>query len=109
MGEGSIKEAKNVKMTLNIYEHGSGQKIILAKSSIFFFNTPKHKKAKIALIIGCKIGTLCDSYLGLPLYQGQAPDSFWENLTDKFQKKLAGWKGALLKQAGKLQLLNASL
>lgn len=109
MGEGLIKEDTNLKMTLNIYQHGSRQKISLAKSSIFFFNTPEHKKFKIASIIGCKIGTFPDSYLGLPLCQGLAPNSFWVNLVEKFHNKLARWKGAFLSQAGKLQLLKASL
>lgn len=37
------------------------------------------------------------------------PDSFWLSLIDRFNKKLAGWKEALLSQAGKIQLFKSSL
>lgn len=109
MGEGSIKEAKILKKTLDTYEQGTGQNISLAKNSIFFFNTLEHRKKNISLILGCKVGILPDSYLGFPLCHGLALDSFWANLIDRFQNKLAGWKGDLLSQDGKLQLLKASL
>lgn len=56
----------------------------LAKRSIFFLNTCEHRKVNIASIIGCKNGSLPNSYLGLPLYQGLAPDSFLVNLIGKF-------------------------
>lgn len=78
------------------------------KSSIFFFNTPEHRQVKIARIFGCRVKSLPSSYLGLSLCL-KPLDSFWCLLVDKFRKKLAGWKGSLLSQARKIQLLKASL
>lgn len=48
------------------------------------------------------------SYLGLPLCSNMIPKSFWWGLIDKFNSKMAGWKGALLSQAGKLQLIKST-
>lgn len=43
LGESSIKEAKAIKIILQRYEATSGQKVILPKSVIFFFNTPDYR------------------------------------------------------------------
>ena len=75
---------------------------------IFFINTLKDRKRKIARILGCEMGSLPSSYLGLPL-GSKLPDSFWIDLIDKFSKNLVGWKGAILSQAGKCQLVKATL
>lgn len=58
--------------------------------------------------MGCEMGYLSDSYLGLPLCL-DPPDSFWSSMIDKFHKNLASWKGTLLSQAGKIIVLKASL
>ena len=63
------------------------------------------KKKKI---ISCEIGSLLGSYLGLPLGLS-APNSFWNSLIDKIHLKLAGWKGSLLSQAGKVIVLKSIL
>lgn len=108
MGDSSISVAKIPKDTLCNFASASGQLINWVKSEVFFINTPKRRQHKISRIMECRIVDLLATYLGLPL--GIAPpDSFWSSLVDKFQRKLVGWKGALLSQAGKLQLLKASL
>jgi hypothetical protein len=63
---------------------------------------------KISKIMGCGVGNLPSIYLGLPL-GSKPPDSFWNNIIDRFRRKLAGWKGALLSQAGKCQLVKSYL
>lgn len=108
MGSSYVGEARAIKSTLSIYEKASRHVVNRVKSSIFFFNTPKERQNKIANILGCKIGSLPFAYLGLPL--GSKPsDSFWLFLIDQFNRKLAGWKGALLSRAGKIQLLKTTL
>ena len=108
MGKSEVREARNVKHAINCYSAASGQLVNWSKSAVFFLNTPLPRQLKIAKILGCSIGALPSSYLGLPLGL-KAPDSFWEVLINKFSKKLAGWKGNFLSQAGKLTLLKASL
>ena len=58
--------------------------------------------------MGCEIGSLPTIYLGLPLGQ-KPPDSFWNGILDKFNKKVTGWKGATLSQAGKCLLVKSTL
>lgn len=108
MGRSTVAEAKTLKKILNLYESASGQVVNRAKSSIFFLNTPEHRQFKLAQILGCQIEPLPSTYLGLPLCS-KPLESFWISLVEKFNKKLSGWKGALLSQAGKIQLLKASL
>ncbi|XP_057860364.1 uncharacterized protein LOC131069069 [Cryptomeria japonica] len=108
MGTSFVGEAIVLKSALNLYERASGQMVNRAKSSIFFFNTPEVRRKKIANILGCSDGVLPSTYLGLPL--GSKPsDYFWLSLIDHFNRKLAGWKGGLLSQAGKVQLLKSTL
>lgn len=100
-GDASILEARSIKSLLNNYTRGSGQLINWAKSSVFFINTLETRQRRIASILGCGIGSLLGNYLGLPL--GSKPsESFWKGIIDRFNKKLAGWKGSTLSQAGKI-------
>lgn len=108
MGRSTVTEAKTFKRILNLYESASRQVINRAKSSIFFLNTLDHKQIKLAQIIGCQIEPLSSTYLGFPLCF-KPSESFWISLVEKFNKKLSGWKGALLSQGRKIQLLKASL
>lgn len=107
-GEASISEARSIKSLLNNYKSGTGQLINWTKSLVFFFNTPEARQRRIASILGCGIGTLPGIYLGLPL--GSKPsESFWKGIIDRFNKKLVGWKGSILSQAGKIQLVKSTL
>ena len=107
-GEASVKEAKAMKDILDIYSRGSGQLINWDKSFIFFINTPEDRQKKISRILGCSVGKLPSTYLGLPLGTNP-PDSFWNGIMDRFSKKLVGWKGASLSQVGKCQLVKSTL
>lgn len=81
----------------------------LPKSMIFFLNTPERRAHRIVGILQCYVGSLPSTYLGLPLGANSSHDSFWSGLIDKFNAKLAGWKGVLLSQASKLVLIKATL
>lgn len=108
LGDGSISKVKNHKIILSKYEATSGQRISLPKSSIFFLNTFKKRQIKIAAIFGCCIEKLPSTYLGLHLCMNSTPNFFQFSLIDKFQSKLVCWKGVLLSQASKLQLIKSS-
>ena len=74
-GEALVKEEKAMKDTLDTYSRGSGQLINWDKSYVFFINTPEDRQKKISRILGCQVGKLPSTYLGLPL--GTTPsDSF---------------------------------
>ena len=97
-----------MKEILDMYTRGSGKLINWDKSSIFFVNTPDDRQRKIARILGCGVGKLPSTYLGLPL--GSTPlDSFKNGIMDRFNKKLVGWKRASLSQVGQCQLVKSTL
>ena len=75
MGKSEVKEARSLKQAINLYSSASGQLVNWSKSVVFFINTPIHMQNKIAKILGCSIGSLPSSYLGLPLGL-KVPDAF---------------------------------
>lgn len=75
MGGASVKEEKAMKDILDMYTRGLVQLIIWDKSLIFFVNTHEVRQRKIAKILGCGVGMLPSTYLGLPL-GSTPPDSF---------------------------------
>lgn len=108
MGRSFLGEARVIKSTLSLYEKASRQMVNRAKKFIYFINTPESRQNKIANILDCRIGLLHSTYLGLPL--GPKPsETFWLSLIDRFNRKLASWKGTLLSQASKVLFLKATL
>lgn len=45
----------------------------------------------------------------MPLFYGGMKETLWDLVVEHFLKKLARWKGAMLSQAGKLQIINSIL
>lgn len=58
----------------------------------------------LANILGSKIVEFPTTYLGMPLHHSSLRNSEWNFLTEKVEKKLAGWKGSTLSLARKLTL-----
>ena len=108
-GESSIMEVEDWKSILCNYEESSGQQINYYKSKIYFFNTDTSLQRKIRNILGCQLLNLLDTYLGLPLTTKEVTNEFWNTIVERIQKKLARWKGKILSNVGKLQLLSAAL
>lgn len=71
-------------------------------------NVNMERQLKIKKIIGYEIGSLPDSYLGLPMGLSP-PNNFWNSLIEKIHSKLEGWKGSLLNQVGKVVVLKSIL
>ena len=89
MGEASVKNARILKKSLVDYGSATGQLINWNKSLIYFLNVNMERQLKIKKIIGCEIGTLPGSYLGLPMGLSP-PKSFWNSLINKIHSKLEG-------------------
>lgn len=108
IGEASVKNARSIKKALVDYGNATGQLINWNKSLIYFMNVSVERQMKIKNIISCEIGSLLGSYLGLPLGLSP-PNNLWNSLIDKIHLKLAGWKGFMLSQAGKVVVLKSIL
>ena len=46
----------------------------------------------LAEFLGCGVGTLPMSYLGMPLGASHNSPSIWNPILEKIKRKLAGWK-----------------
>lgn len=64
---------------------------------------------KVLQILGCLAASLPSTYLGLPLIVKEVTQDFWNSILERTQRKLAGWKGKFLSNAGKMQLMASML
>ena len=60
-------------------------------------------------ILGCWIGSLPMTYLGMPLGASHKSPTIWNPILEKIECKLAGWKKIYLSKGGRLTLLKSTL
>jgi hypothetical protein len=93
---------------IETYERGSGQRINLAKTAVFFSrNTCQSRREEIKASFGPGEANNYDSYLGLPTLVGKNRNLAFKEIKDKVIRKLNNWKSKLLTLAGKEVLLKA--
>ncbi|RVW83965.1 Ran-binding protein 1-like c [Vitis vinifera] len=63
----------------------------------------------LAAVLGCKIGSLPTSYLGLPLGAPYKSIRVWDAVEERFRKRLSLWKRQYLSKGGRLTLLKSTL
>ena len=56
----------------------------------------------LAEILGCRVGALLMTYLGMPLGASHKSPSIWNHILEKIERKLAGWKKLYLSKGGRL-------
>jgi ribonuclease HI len=101
-------EWRRIIRILGIYEKGSGQKLNLAKTSIFFSrNTSQTRRQEILEFSGLSEAHRIDSYLGLPTFVGKSRTTAFKDIIGKVARRLENWKTKFLSLAGKEVLLKA--
>ena len=60
-------------------------------------------------VLGCKLGSLPSTYLGLPLGAPYNSSRVWEGVEERFQKRLALWKKQYLSKGGRWTLIKSAL
>ena len=65
-------------------------------------------KEVLAFVLGCKVGDLPTSYLGLPLGAPSNSLVVWVGVEHRFHKRLALWKKYISK-GGRLTLIQSTL
>jgi hypothetical protein len=101
-------EWRHLFRILGTYEAGSGQKLNIQKTAIFFSrNTSAEKREEILSLSGLTEASRIDTYLGLPCLVGKSRVKAFNNIKDRIWKKLQDWKVKFLSQAGKEILLKA--
>jgi hypothetical protein len=93
---------------LGVYEAGSGQKLNLDKTYVFFSrNTSQEKRQEILRLSGLSEALRFDTYLGLPSLIGKSKIQAFYNIKERVWNKLTNWKVKFLSQAGKEILIKA--
>lgn len=105
----SAPKACELKCILDLYKSATGQKVNYVKSKLYFIHTPKVLQARLARIFGCGVKDFPATYLGMPLFKGRMIEAMWALVIERISKKFVGWRGALLSQVGKAQLVKACL
>ena len=59
--------------------------------------------------MGCSVGSLLSSYLGLLLCLGRMPKSLWNQVVEKVENKLASWKARYLSMGRRITLIHSAL
>jgi ribonuclease HI len=98
----------HIQQILEMYEKASGQKLNMAKTSIFFSkNTRREVKEHILSIAGVGSTRRYEKYLGLPALVGRSRVEAFMGIKNRIWERINGWKERFLSQAGKEVLLKA--
>ena len=90
------------------FESISGLRINLNKSEIISVGSIAEADS-LALDLGCKVGTLPSSYLGLPLGAPHNSVTVWDGIEERFRKRLALWKRQYISKGGRITLIRSTL
>ena len=100
--------SNRVLKVLDDYERESGQKLNREKTSLFFSkNTDKEIQEEIKNNFSAQIIHKHERYLGLPTLVGRGKKKAFNWIKDQVGRKITGWKGELLSNAGKEVLIKA--
>jgi len=101
-------EWRRIMKIFGIYEKGSGQKLNLLKTSLFFnSNTSQERKQEVLSLSGLMETHRIDTYLGLPSFVSKSKIQSFRFNKDRVLKKINNWKVKFLSQADKEVLLKA--
>ena len=101
-------ELKFISWILMWFEAVSGLKINLNKSEILPIGLVTNVEG-LASELGCKVGSLLATYLGLPLGAKHKAQSVWDPVEERFWKRLASWKLQYISKGGRATLIWSSL
>ena len=63
----------------------------------------------LALEVGCKVGRLPTSYLGLHLGANHKSVTIWDGVEERFRKRLAMWKRQFISKGGRITPIRSTL
>lgn len=101
-----MRTISSLQSILNTYASWSGQCANMQKSSIHFSKGVRpNRRYEFANRLGVQQMQLSDKYLDHQLLRSSYKIDSYEFLNDKFDAKLAGWKGIHLSHAGRLIMI----
>ena len=97
-----------IRMVMIFFEAITGLKINIGKSEIVPVGVVGNLTT-LASVLGCNVGRLPMTSLGMPLGAHFKDPSIWNPIIEKMEKKLSGWKCLYLSKGGRLTLLKSTL
>ena len=87
------EDCTSLKNILETYEHESGQQLNRDKTSLFFNNNIQQDiQDDIKFHFGAKVIKQHETYLGLSSLVGKSKCYAFQNLKERLDNKLVGWK-----------------
>ncbi len=102
----SQREVFCFKAILNMFAQSTGLKVNFNKWSLYPLNLSQDKADLLSGILGCKIGSLPFTYLGLPLGTTRHRVVDFAPLVDRIERRLTA-SSIFLPQGGRLTLINS--
>ncbi|RVX00739.1 putative ribonuclease H protein [Vitis vinifera] len=90
------------------FEAISGLNINLNKSEILPVGRVENVEV-LASALGCKVGSLPSTYLGLPLGAPHKSVVVWDGVEERMRKRLALWKRQFISKGGRITLIRSTL
>lgn len=100
---------KKCEIYPSLFSKFSYLSINFKKSCIVGFCVNEKFIYHMVAICKCKIGELPFNYLGIPIGADPREVSTWNEVVEKFRRKLSGWKSHTLSWAARVVLINAVL
>jgi len=97
----------HLKTILDNFALSIGLKVNFSKSSMFSINVPEATMVNLAAILGCQIGSMPFTYLGLPMGTTKPRmTDLTPLMVDRVERRLSACS-SLLSYTGRLQLINS--
>ena len=106
--EADKDQLKFLNWTLMWFEAVLGLRINLNECEIIPIG-PVVNVEELALKLGCEVGSLPTSYLGLPLGAKHKTLGVWDSIEERFRKRLASWKIQYISKGERLTLIPSTL
>ena len=106
--DAEVEQVLHVRLLLLCFQVVTGLKVNVAKSEMDPIGEVNNVHAFVE-ILGCRVGALPMTYLGMPLGVSHKSPSIWNPILEKIKQKLVGWKKLYLSKGGRLTLLKSTL
>ena len=106
--DAEVEQVLHVRLLLLCFQAMTSLKVNVAKSEMVPIGEINNVNA-LAEILGCRVGALPMTYLGMPLGASHKSPSIWNPILEKIERKLAGWTKLYLSKGGRLTLLKSTL
>lgn len=106
---GEKENAMAIRRLLNNFEIASGLSVNFDKSWVFGINMEREEMMEAAKELGCRVGELPISYLGLKLGGRLAGLDGWGELIEKVKRRIRRWHANSISIGGRITIIKSIL